>query len=70
MYWSDNFGWIIAKFMFFEARTAILRVLANANYVVLTYDKVRTIDNGSWSGPKLDRVPYLSHLRRLWKDMP
>ena len=56
--------------MFFEARTAILRVLANANYVVLTYDKVRTIDNGSWSGPKLDRVPYLSHLRRLWKDMP
>jgi hypothetical protein len=47
MHWLDNSSWIMVEFTYSEVETAILRVLATANYVASTCDKISTIDNGS-----------------------
>ena len=55
----------MAELMYFEVRTAILRVLASANYVALTCDEVSTVDNRSWISihayvvQNWSRVPYM-----------
>lgn len=51
--------------MYYEMRTAILRVLVDAKYVALTCDKVSTIDNGSWIYVHAYHVPFLISLEKI-----
>ena len=61
----------MAEFMYFEVRIATLRVIASANYVALTCDKVGTVNNASWISIHVyvvhnwSCVPYLSSLQKV-----
>jgi hypothetical protein len=47
-HWSDNFGWLIAKYLYRQVMMKVVEVLAAARYVAITCDEVTTMDNQSW----------------------
>lgn len=48
VHWNSNSGWSMTKYYYVEVIVVIKKMVQVAYYMVVTVDKVTTIDNGSW----------------------
>lgn len=62
-HWSDNRGWIMAKFIYGMVRDKIRTRLSSSDFLVITADKTTSCDNGSW-------LSIHAYFCKDWKRMP